>query len=99
MKPKTQTIAGVARLKKRAHSKRIAKVLSTIPDTFVMQLLEITVLCRYFESLLARARVRRHLDKYRPHILEKLDRMLAEFNDPQIKPRPERKGKHYKPRS
>ena len=64
---------------KRMRREKLAHILRTVPKTFSIDLLTLTVCCRYAESLLRNPRVKRYLAKHHPGELRDLEALLAEF--------------------
>jgi len=52
----------------------------TIPESLAVDLLELTVSCRYLESLLQNARIRQYLNKHRLIVIQRVEGLLAQFN-------------------
>jgi hypothetical protein len=60
---------------------RLARILKSVPATLCIDLLKLTVCCRYAESLLKNPRVKRYLIKHHPKELSDLETLLAHFGE------------------
>jgi hypothetical protein len=78
MKARPRDGAVSVRAWKRLRRERLAHILRTVPKTFSVDLMTLAVCCRFAESLLKNARVKRYLLKYQPEKLHNLDALLAE---------------------
>jgi hypothetical protein len=58
---------------------RLAKILESVPVTLCVDLLNLTICCRYAESLLKNPRVKKYLMKHHLAELSDLEMVLAEF--------------------
>jgi hypothetical protein len=63
---------------KRMRRENLAHILRTVPKTFSVDLLSLTVCCRYAESLLKNPRVKRYLLKHHPEELSDLETLLTD---------------------
>jgi hypothetical protein len=61
---------------KRTLRTRIQAYLDEVPDSYCLDLINVTVCCRYFESLLANPRVKRYLARYHPEQLIEMEKLL-----------------------
>jgi hypothetical protein len=61
---------------KRTLRTRIQAYLNEVPDSYCPDLINVTVWCRYFESLLANPRVKRYLARYHPEQLIEMETLL-----------------------
>ncbi len=63
----------------RTRKAKLARILRGVPQTHAVDLLTLTVCCRYAESLLKNARVKKFLMKHHPEELRDLEMLLAEL--------------------
>ncbi len=64
----------------RTRKAKLARILRGVPQTLAVDLLTLTVCCRYAESLLKNPRVKKYLMKHYPEELSDLETLLAELN-------------------
>jgi hypothetical protein len=63
---------------KRALRARIQAYLNEVPDTYCLDLINVTACRRYVESLLANPRIKRYIAKYHPEQLIEMEELLLE---------------------
>lgn len=79
MKDSTRTYEERNRKAQRTRKARLERILESVPVTLCVDLLNLTVCCRYAESLLRNQRVKRYLAKHHPKELGDLETLLAKF--------------------
>ena len=65
---------------RRNRKAELARILRGVPQTLAVDLLTLTVCCRYAESLLKNPRVKKYLMKHHPEELSDLEMLLVEFH-------------------
>lgn len=65
--------------RKRTSDATIRAYLEQVPDSLCLDLLNVTICCRFVESWLANARVKRYIAKYHPHELDEIQNLQAEI--------------------
>lgn len=73
------------------------EIFKNLPDTFTDDLLNLTVCCRYLQSLLRHDRVKRYVQKYHPETLARFGTLLSEFDSQFIILKPRHYAPGYKP--
>lgn len=79
----------------------LLKEFTSVQESYGTDVVHLSVSCRYVERILANARIRRHLDKHHPSILQELDCVLAEVNTDktrvasQVKPKKARRAPNH----
>ena len=68
----------------RTRQTKIGSFLQSVPDTFCLDLVKLTVCCRYTESLLANRVIKRYLEKYHSQQLDEMEELVAEINSAEI---------------
>ena len=63
---------------KRALRTRIQAYLNEVPDSYCLDLINVTVCGRYVQSLLANPRVKRYIARYHPEQLIEMEKLLLE---------------------
>lgn len=63
---------------KRTLQSRMQNYLKEVPDTYCLDLINVTVCARYVESLLENPRVKRYIAKYHPEQLIEMEKLLLE---------------------
>jgi len=71
---------GEQQLRRRNRKAKLARIMRSVPQTLAVDLLTLTVCCRYAESLLKNPRVKKYLMKHYPEELSDLEMLLAEFH-------------------
>lgn len=76
---------GDERLQKWARTRKakLARILRGVPQTFALDLLNLTVCWRYAESLLKNSHVKKYLMKYHPVELSELETLLVDLEETQ----------------
>lgn len=64
----------------RNRKAKLASIMRGVPQTHAVDLLTLTVCCRYAESLLKNPRVKKYLMQHYPEELSDLEMLLAELN-------------------
>ena len=64
---------------KRTRTAKMEAYLKQVPETLSLDLIHVTVCCRYTESLLANPRIKRYLAKYHPERLVEMQNLVAEI--------------------
>jgi len=71
---------GEQRLRRHNRKAKLARIMRSVPQTLAVDLLTLTVCCRYAESLLKNPHVKKYLMQHYPEELSDLEMLLAEFH-------------------
>lgn len=63
---------------KRTLRTRIQAYLNEVPDSYCLDLINVTVCARYVESLLANPRVKRYIARHHPEQLSEMEKLVLE---------------------
>jgi hypothetical protein len=64
---------------KQTRRAKMQTYLNQVPKTLSLDLLNVTVCCRYTESLLTNPRIKRYLAKYHPEQLTEIQNLITEI--------------------
>jgi hypothetical protein len=63
--------------RRRTLTARMRACVKEVPDTYCLDLINLTVCRRYLESLLANARIKRYIARYHPEQLIEMEKLLS----------------------
>ena len=71
--------AARAQKSKQTRELKAQNYLKQVSETLCLDLINVTICCRYSESLRANQRIKRYLAKYHPQLLIEMEGLLAEI--------------------